>query len=369
MFKNPQQIWLWILTIILIGVLFFGLRLKGPSFENGVAWLKDGPGIRFAESGLAYTDPFSNTINEVLKNDFSMELAIQPDNNADSNFGFISCIHDGADQDQLLIGQWRSYLIVMNGDDYNHKRRDPRISVDTASHKDEPIFLTITTGVQGTQIYIDGNIAKADSKLKLHLPSGGETRLTLGNSVYGKNSWEGEIHGLAIYDHAVKGDEVELHFNRWSKEKSFSFAMAYQPALLYTFEEGQGTHVLDRSGNGSHLEMPLKMRVLKKQFLSVPWHNMELNRSLYTDVAVNLLGFIPLGLVLSVVLSLYKGQFDKNVMVIGVLVCFALSLGIETAQAWIPSRSSNLHDLVLNTMGGWIGTVVGMKGLKSLKLF
>jgi glycopeptide antibiotics resistance protein len=106
------------------------------------------------------------------------------------------------------------------------------------------------------------------------------------------------------------------------------------------------------------------MQVLQKRFLSVPWHNMELYRSLYADLVVNLIGFIPLGLVFSVTLGLYKGQFDKSVMVFSVLLCFFLSMGIEIGQAWIPSRNSNLHDLVLNTAGGWIGAVITLKGRK-----
>jgi glycopeptide antibiotics resistance protein len=35
-----------------------------------------------------------------------------------------------------------------------------------------------------------------------------------------------------------------------------------------------------------------------------------------------------------------------------------LSLGIELAQAWIPSRSSQMLDLALNTMGGAIGVAL-----------
>ena len=259
------------------------------------------------------------------------------------------------------MGQWRSYLIVMNGDDYDHKRKIPRISVDTASQKDKPIFMTITTGKQGTRIYMDGKIAKSDSKLKLKLPEGENSRLTVGNSVYWNNSWEGEIHGLALYGRSLTDVEAVSHFEKWSVAKGHTFTGAHQPALLYTFQEGQGTHVQDHSGNGAHLEIPQKMQVLQKRILSVSWRNLEFNHSLYADVLVNLIGFIPLGLVLSVVLSLHKGQFDKSVMVFSVLICFLLSLGIEFAQAWIPSRSSSLHDLVLNTVGGGIGAVMGIR--------
>ena len=354
------QLWLWILIILLLGILFYGLRPKNFNFENGVTWLKDGPGVRFNKYGLAFAQSFLKQVDNdaTFENGFSIELSFKPTGNTSGGFGFVLSIHDGSDRNQLLVGQWRSYIIVMNGDDYDHKRKNPRISVDTALQKDKPIFLTITTGKQGTRIYIDGKLAKSNSKLKLTLPSG-DSRLTVGNSVYGNNSWEGEIHGLALYSYPVSEDEVASHFDRKSAVKNFTFGKAYQPALLYAFEEGKGTQVLDQSGNSAHLDIPQKMQVLQKRFLSVPWHNLKLNRSLYADLVVNLIGFIPLGLVLSVTLSLYRGQFDKNVMVFSVLLCFLLSMGIEIGQAWIPSRSSNLHDLVLNTIGGWIGALLG----------
>ncbi len=66
-------------------------------------------------------------------------------------------------------------------------------------------------------------------------------------------------------------------------------------------------------------------------------------------MVVNLIGFIPLGLVLSVVLSFYKGQFDRSVMVLTVLICFLLSLGnrnrpgVDTVQEFEFARSGVEH--------------------------
>jgi len=270
------QLWLWILIILLLGILFYGLRPKNFNFENGVTWLKDGPGVRFNKYGLAFAQSFLKQVDNdaTFENGFSIELSFKPTGNTSGGFGFVLSIHDGSDRNQLLVGQWRSYIIVMNGDDYDHKRKNPRISVDTALQKDKPIFLTITTGKQGTRIYINGKLAKSNSKLKITLPSGDNSRLTVGNSVYGNNSWEGEILGLSLYGYTVSDDEVASHFERWSKELNFTFAKAYQSVLLYTFEEGKGTQALDQSGNGAHLEIPQKMQVLQKRFLSVPWHNL-----------------------------------------------------------------------------------------------
>ena len=259
MFKKRDkhlQLWLLILIILLLGILFYGLRPKNFNFENGVTWLKDGPGVRFSSNGLAFARSFlkQSDNDAIFENGFSIELSFRPTGNAGGGFGFVLSIHDGRDRNQLVGGQWRSYIIVMNGDDYDHKRKNPRISVDTAFQKDKPIFLTITTGKQGTRIYIDGKLAKSNSKLKLILPSGHNSRLMVGNSVYGNNSWKGEIFGLALYSYSVNDDEAASHFDHNSTVKNFTFAKAYQPALLYTFEEGKGTQALDQSGNGAPLE-------------------------------------------------------------------------------------------------------------------
>lgn len=65
------------------------------------------------------------------------------------------------------------------------------------------------------------------------------------------------------------------------------------------------------------------------------------------DILLNTLLFVPLGVGLSLSgLSLRKA----------VLICFALSLSIETAQAFIVrGRDSTLSDVLTNTLGGAIG--------------
>jgi hypothetical protein len=133
-FKFQQKIslkyYICALIAILAGTLFFGLWPKGYSFSNNVKWIDDQSGIRFGQYGMAYTDP----IRKLSKSDgfgadeFSIEIALKP-STFDQGFNFILAFHAGKDGDQLLIGQWRSSYIVMNGDDYDHKRRTRRIGV------------------------------------------------------------------------------------------------------------------------------------------------------------------------------------------------------------------------------------------------
>ena len=104
------------------------------------------------------------------ENGFSIEIALKP-LNYEEGFNFIFALHNGNDRNQLLVGQWRSWIIAMNGDDYDHKRRVKRISVDIASQSSKVRVLTITTGQEGTKAYIDGQLIRTE-KERDHNPIG-----------------------------------------------------------------------------------------------------------------------------------------------------------------------------------------------------
>ncbi len=72
-----------------------------------------------------------------------------------------------------------------------------------------------------------------------------------------------------------------------------------------------------------------------------------------------LFGFVPLGVALMLVLGRRGRLTDGRALLATVALCFVFSLAIEVAQAWVPSRSSNLLDLVLNTVGGGGAFVMG----------
>ena len=252
----------------------------------------------------------------------------------------------------------------MNDDDYDHKRRVKRISVDIASQSSKARFLTITTGKGGTKAYIDGQLIRTENDLSLSIPYGENARLTLGNSVYGRHSWQGEIYGLAVYRHTLTAMDVALHFNKWSKIQNFSFAGKDRPFVLYLFDEKEGTRAFDQAGGDHHLEISAPMQILKRKILAPPWHGFEFNRSLIQDIIVNLVGFIPLGFIFT---ATFLKAGSKHSILITVALCFTISLFIEIIQAWMPSRNSDLLDLILNTLGALIGAVIYFSVYRKVK--
>ena len=71
------------------------------------------------------------------------------------------------------------------------------------------------------------------------------------------------------------------------------------------------------------------------------------------DVAANVLGYAPLGFLLTVV-SLLSGHV-KWAMVLAVSGALLLSLAMETLQSYLPSRIPSNVDLALNTLGAALG--------------
>lgn len=344
--------------VILLGILFFGLRPKDFYFSNNARWNDDQTGIHFGKYSIAYTDssflPFAGRSD--ISNSLSIEIALKPSSMNDDRFKIILLLYNGDDSKQFLIGQWRSAIIIMNGNDYNGKQGTKKIAVREALLPLKKRFLTITSGAEGTKVYINGQFARSKKDLILKVPNeSARSRLIVGNSVYGNHSWIGDIYGLAIYGHTLTAKDAKFHFKRWFKEQNFSFAKEDEPKALYIFNEKSGKMAFDQTRGNHHLEIPSRMHILRRNVLAAPWNGVKLDRSFVIDVFLNILGFIPLGFLLNAIFLNKDGFFEKHSSLITVSFCFLISLVIEFAQSWMPSRSSQMLDLILNTFGAYLG--------------
>jgi glycopeptide antibiotics resistance protein len=77
-------------------------------------------------------------------------------------------------------------------------------------------------------------------------------------------------------------------------------------------------------------------------------------RFLFIDVAGNVAVFVPIGLALAGVLG---GLPDRRRLWIAVALGAALSIGIELVQLIIPSRATDVDDVLFNTIGTALGAI------------
>jgi hypothetical protein len=338
--------------------LFFGLRLKGWPVANQVRWLPDSRAIRFEDAGIAYVDDLRAVRQRVQPGPFTIEMAVTPANDQKGGFSPLLVMHDGDDRRQLAVWQYNASLIVMNGDDYDNRQRRPRVTGRDVFSGRQTRYLTITSGEQGTRLYVDGVPVAAKREWALSIPRpGSPLRLVLGNSVHGKHVWQGDLHGLAVSGEALSADAVGLNFDRWATARNFDFLKQRPAMLLFTFDRDTGARVTDRSGNGNDLIIPERLVVLQKTILAPVQRQLHLNRAAVGDMVVNVVGFIPVGIVFYGFLQCFSGPLSKRSLLFAVVLCMLLSLGIELVQAWIPTRHSSLQDWILNSFGAWIGVV------------
>jgi hypothetical protein len=143
----------------------------------------------------------------------------------------------------------------------------------------------------------------------------------------------------------------------------------FSPENTYetTFRGGKALAVRDL-GKGESADLVIPEQFTPYQRVYLGWDpDWATRNSDWMDVIVNVLGFIPFGLLMMLSLC-RKGLPDKNgdgiskkrlayIVLLTVVAGFVVSLAIEYLQAYLPSRDSSLRDLVTNTMGTMIGAV------------
>ncbi|MEQ1532970.1 MAG: VanZ family protein [Sideroxydans sp.] len=76
------------------------------------------------------------------------------------------------------------------------------------------------------------------------------------------------------------------------------------------------------------------------------------------DAIVNVLAYVPLGLLLMLTLRVYFGALRSALL--AVLGAFTLSLSLEFLQLYLPARTSSNVDMLTNTVGALVGALLAL---------
>lgn len=335
---------------------------------NKVAWLNSRNGVNFYGqamilSPLLWDDPQNSPFQN---KSITIEILLRPSSeHSDVGIGRILSLHDGYEPDVLFLGQWRNHLvirsriqIIQNRLQKPVKRRDfSEIGLSKALPKDTDQFMTITSGIGGTSIYINGKLARAYPNYNvLSGFAGAPCQLVLGNSPNGSGYWAGYLSGLAIYNQTLTPSRVSKSYQEWIDKGSPSTPKDNGCVALYLFHEQKGTIVHNHIEGDSDLSMPEVFKPLRRSVLSAPWIPFNWDRSSLQDISINIVGFVPFGFIFAVFLCKMKHLRKSTLYLTTILIGLAFSLAIELIQVYLPSRDSSLTDVICNT----IGTIVGL---------
>ena len=336
-----------------------------PWPANQVTWLPDSDGLHFGREGVVVSKtPFYPPQEMPAGQSCSIELLLRPANFERSDV--ILSFYLSRNSTHLLILQWRDLLMVTHDSkDAQGQIRHTVIGARHAFQTGKLVMVTMTSGPNGTVLYLNARPAQSSDRLTISLNElAGQ--LILGTTPVEHRPWMGEIRGLAIYAKQLTPAEVLSHYAAWTAPGSLNHdPLTHDPPnppdtgaaiARYAFSERSGREVHSAVSSGPTLEIPASFDVPHKAILRSAFEEFDPSHHYLYDVLENVAGFIPLGAILCVYFSLAHSRSKATLY--ATLIGGSLSLTIEVLQAFIPRRTSGMTDIITNTLGALIGAAI-----------
>lgn len=344
-----------ICLLVLCCILVAGLwPFHAP--RNQVSWLSNGNGLLFGRHGSAVSaSPLKAQMTEG-DNSCSLEIWLEP-SRIDSGGAILAFFLPESRVVPFALRQSRGGLVLLKHKSSGGSVQKPGIYVGEVFSGLKPVLVTITSSEAGTATYADGTLLKRASDFAIsNRDLAGQ--IVIGSAPKTSYNWSGQVKGLAIYDRKLSATEVAEDFVDWTKGRRGDSAKREGVVARYLFEEGTGNVVRNQVDPATDLLIPKRFFVLDQQFLERPWNEFRPGWHYWKDVAVNIVGFIPLGF--SFYAYLYQVRKVEHPAALTIAFGFAVSLTIEVLQAFLPTRGSGMSDLITNTLG----TVIGVMAFK-----
>lgn len=340
-----------LITVACAAVLCIILNLGLWPFHaprNDVSWLPQRTGLYFGRTGTVFSSGMLRPAPSV-----TIEIWLQPRRIWDSGT-FLAFYSPGkSSQFSLRQSQLDLQLGIPVQDD-QHAVID-NLYVDNAFPRRGATFITLTSGTQGTVVYLNGVLARKVQSIRL--PADGIVgRLVLADSTGQSDAWSGWLYGLAIYDRDLMAPRVLEHYQAWTQTGSPRIDGDDATQALYLFDERAGKTIRSKTGSGPELNIPETYTTLGQMFLESPWSEFKRDQGFWGAVFKNVIGFIPLGGCFCAYFTLVRQT--RRAGLTTVVLGFAVSLTIELLQCFLPTRDSGAMDLITNTLGTYIGVLL-----------
>ena len=340
------------LGIMVVGLFVAGLQPFNFISRNEVSWLKGETGIVFQGYGEAYstsTLDFFNTPDALAP--VSIEFIVSSFEGARRSIETLFTVASSSEK-SFALERWTEDLVVAGW--FQNKQGEisfQRLFCGQVFDTRAQQFITVTSGAAGVSVYVQANEQRHYPDLFL-VSRNFRGTILIGQAVGGHQEWSGVVSGLAFSPVSLNPHAIQQRTSFW-RNGEFSRLVGSDPrSLIYSFQEGRGPDIHALGGSGPILRMPRSLHALTPEVVKVPTRR---DLEDWSDIAVNVLGFIPFGaLVWMYAVVSGRGTGFRTVL-FTVIIGFAISLSIEILQVFLPSRDSSLLDVMMNTLGTWIG--------------
>lgn len=346
-----RRVFGWLSLGMALAFLAIGWWPFSPAPRNRIGWISPGPGLAFDSPGVGFTSRAVLGDGHELPEAFSLELVIAPRGGMRAATQYILSLHDGRLPSAFAICQWKAELLLRIPDAAN-VRGFREVAVGGL---DGPARVyTIVCRRTGTEVFIDGQLSGRFPHFRV--PAAALCgRLVLGDAAGGKQPWSGNVFGLALLDRELDLRHLRRRTEAWQSRQVEELLRDPGIVALFQLDDSAGRQARNAISPGSPLELPERYGVVQKQAFSFPVSRWEFWRTGRWDAVVNLLGFVPFGLLTFLWLDLLGVRKPWRSVLIATLVGFVWSAVIETGQIWLPTRVSSATDLILNTSGSLVG--------------
>jgi len=325
---------LWKIAVLALVLAVYGLaglslvRLEGiPRLVRNGAVTAEG-GLRLPTPGMGYTARPPDWMEAVVRSSsVEVEVEVRPYRPRQAGPARIFTISRSTSLRNLTLGQEGPDLDIRLRAPGRSLNGEPAYTVPGVLGDGESHDIRVTIAGNRFQADVDGQEVLRDTFPENPLGSWDPGfRLLLGNEVGGQRPWLGEIRRATVrvggkaFEYAEKGALI-IPEHYW----------AMGPAATEA-EPGPVAHAGRAIGPQAGGGLP--------------------------DWIVNLFGFLPLG-------GLLVLMWRRLTIAGAVSLCVLASLLIETGQFFVAGRDPELCDLLMNTLGGFAGALLG-KGLSFL---
>jgi VanZ family protein len=367
-YSDPLKDIYWVLLIIYVLILA-GFILWPFDFyvyvKNDARWIGNSKGIEFLETGQAVSNSSTQEFfDRMIKGSgLTLELWLQTEDQ--NQFGPARILSYSIDPTSrnFTIGQSYDQLVVrlrttrtsLNG-------TNPHLIVDDTFNDRSLQHVVVAYDFSEQRVYINGEQRTRSEILKGDFSNWDpDCRLAIGNEVTGNRPWEGKIYYVAIFNKPLTDREIRQNYlsgmpSKINKEKMENDRFkARIPVARYLFNERKGDTIHDSGSNLSpaNLFIPKYIRRGTKSF---PYFSKDYlkSNSWFSDVIINILIFIPLGILLHGMLRARWGLTLK-ISLAALLAGTLFTLGVESMQHFSATRNSSLIDVATNMSGTALG--------------